>query len=225
MPQYAISDVHGCAKTLDALLQHIGPGADDTLFFLGDYIDRGPDSKGVVDKLLELERSAVPTICLRGNHEELLLRALADEERRDNWIFNGGSATIESYRQQGAFDLSKEHRDFYQRLPFYYQSDAYLLVHAGVNFKAPLPLEDQHSLVWIRGWYDRIDRQWLNNRFIVHGHTPIPKLEVIRMRDQMDQLPVIDIDCGCVFDSPYYRHLCALELDTKELYFQPNIDT
>ncbi len=225
MPQYAISDVHGCADTLKALLNRIGPTGGDVLFFLGDYIDRGPNSKGVVDILLELEAGDIETVCLRGNHEELLLRALQDESRMDNWIINGGMTTIESYLEEESFVLPPSHKHFYNRLPRYHLTPEYVLVHAGLNFGLADPLEDEHSLIWIRGWYNRIDPQWLNGRLIVHGHTPIPKLEIIRMRDQTTHLPVIDIDCGCVFDSPYYRHLCALELESRELYFQPNIDT
>ncbi len=100
----AIGDIHGCVDTLDALLSRLAPAEDDHLIFIGDYIDRGPDSKGVIDRLLTLRQSQQCTF-LRGNHEAFMLAYLQDREF-ELWGMNGGVATLRSYAADGQNVLS-----------------------------------------------------------------------------------------------------------------------
>ena len=110
------------------------------------------------------------------------------------------------------------------QLPYYFQLKDYILVHAGLNFHADDPFEDKEEMIWIRRWYKNIDKQFLGDRIIVHGHTPIPQVEIKKTIHQLEDTPAIDIDAGCVFQYTGFTNLCAFNLDTKELIFEANID-
>ena len=151
----AIGDVHGCAAELDSLLVRLAPTPDDHLVLLGDYVDRGPDARGVLDRCLELADAAGRTgpACtfLRGNHEQMMLDARAEGGRTlENWLYNGGGATLLSYGHadwlpahkteagvrpdDGWAELVPEaHWDFLTSTTLYYDHPAYLFVHAGIE--------------------------------------------------------------------------------------------
>ena len=93
----AISDIHGCCKTFKALLNKIKFNSNDELYLLGDYIDRGPDSKGVIDYIWQLQKEGYQVNCLRGNHEQMMLRAAFVENKLDHWMRNGGETTLFSF--------------------------------------------------------------------------------------------------------------------------------
>ena len=230
MPKYAISDIHGCARTLRALLDQIGPTRDDELYFLGDYIDRGPDSKGVIDTLLELRDHGHAVHCLMGNHELMMLEVAKEEEDEDaafatdNWLANGGITTLQSYANGPDINFPDRHMLFLDELKFHFELPGYLLVHAGLNFLAADPLQDVHHLLWIRRWYNDIDRAWLGERVVVHGHTPVPRSSIEASLRKLDTVPAINIDCGCVYDFVGMGFLCALDLDSRKLFFQRNVD-
>ncbi len=228
MKKFAISDIHGCVKTFEALLDKIALGTEDELYLLGDYIDRGPDSKAVIDTILRLKEEGHQLHCLRGNHEELLLQSLGGHrDYYQTWLHNGGDETLRSF---GLSDCDNLHRipekylDFFEGLDWYFNLDEYLLVHAGLDFTAASPLESTNALIWIRDWYGQIDREWLGDKSIVHGHTPKPRPLIEKQLKKMEKLPVLDIDAGCVFNSLYFKHLCAFDLTNRELFFQKNID-
>src|SRR6185369_11137148 len=103
MPRtFAIGDVHGCIDELNVLLDSLAPAADDTIVFLGDYIDRGPTPKGVIDRLLSLRREGTRCIFLKGNHEDMFLAFLGlGGHYGDAFLYNGGAATLRSYGVEG----------------------------------------------------------------------------------------------------------------------------
>lgn len=224
MNQWAISDIHGCAKTFKALLQKIQLSRKDELYLLGDYIDRGPDSKGVIDHIWQLQEQGFTVRCLRGNHEQLALDALTDKSDRQLWMINGGVETLLSFGVSRVGELPTAYLDFMNNLAHFFETGEYILVHAGLNFDMPDPLQGLHSMLWIRRWYQDINREWLNGRIVVHGHTPQKKHEVELQFKKLAQQQVLDIDCGCVFEMKAMGHLCALNLTKRELVFQPNAD-
>lgn len=220
MRRFAITDIHGCAKTFEALLNRITFSKEDVLYLLGDYIDRGPDSRGVIDHIWELQEDGYEVHCLRGNHEQMLLDEINDDEI---W-YNGEKATLKSFEVKANQDIPKPYIEWMEELPFFFELKDYILVHAGLNFRTKFPLDEPTEMIWIRNWYDDINKKWLGNRIIVHGHTPIRQLVIKRSISELDEIPAIDIDAGCVFESFGLGNLCALNLDTKELTFHANID-
>lgn len=169
----AIGDIHGCRDRLDALLARCGRYADGRTVryvFLGDYIDRGPDSRGVVERILALQHSQPESVvCLRGNHEAILLDAIATGDPT-LWFINGGMATLASYGASAASDLPAEHLRWFSTLPAAFDDGQRFFVHAGANPDVPLAAQREEDLVWIREPF--LSRPCDFGRLIVHGHTP-----------------------------------------------------
>ncbi len=225
MRRIAISDIHGCARTFRNLLRTIELTPEDHLFLLGDYVDRGPDSKGVLDTIFELQAAGYRLTCLKGNHEEGLEWALESVERFEHWLFWGGDATLSSFGASHPAQIPERYLCFLESLPPVHIEDRWIMVHAGLDFKAADPLANEHALMWIRNWYDEIDYEWLGDRYIVHGHDRTTMPRILTMRDQLDHLRVQNIDCGCFdLDTPGSGHLCAFDLDARTLWFEPNAD-
>jgi serine/threonine protein phosphatase 1 len=158
---------------LDALLAHcLGYAGDRTVrfVFLGDYIDRGPDSRGVVTKLMALqERNSGGVVCLRGNHEAILLDAVRSGNH-DLWFVNGGGDTLASYGVESARKLPAEHLRWFASLKTSFDDGRRFFVHAGVDPERPLDAQSEDDLVWIREPFLSQRRDY--GRLIVHGHTP-----------------------------------------------------
>lgn len=224
MKKYVISDIHGCSATFNALLKQIDLQLEDELYLLGDFIDRGPDAKGVIDIIFFLQEHGHKVYCLRGNHEQLMLDAIdGDRHQALIWLRNGGHETLDSFDPDATGEMEKKYLDFFYDLPYYFEVDQYILVHAGLNFLHPEPLSDYRSMMWIRNWYEQINEKWLDGRIIVHGHTPKTTTRIELMLSQIHQRPVIGIDGGCVYENGLH-HLCAFELMSQELIFQKNIE-
>ena len=224
MRKFAISDIHGHAATFKALLQKINFSKSDQLYLLGDYVDRGPDSKGVIDHIFELKEQGHQLYCLKGNHEATMVKAITEEETRQNWLYYGGQTTLESFGVSDIRQIPKRYWDFIDTLDIYLEVDDFILVHAGLNFEIPNPFEGLHSMLWIREWYDDINYDWLGERIIIHGHTPIPKDLIKLMVSIRSTRQAIDIDNGCFVNwKAGMGQLCALQLDTFELTFQKGI--
>lgn len=228
MRKIAISDIHGCNDTFQRLLEKLALTASDTLYLLGDYIDRGPDSKGVIDTIFLLQQQGLTVQCLRGNHEQMMLDAVdgGDDELMDLWLDNGGIATLESFVVNGKPNVADEYFTFLENLDLYVEVDEFILVHAGLNFNMPLPFADEDAMLWIRDWYEDLNRSWLGDRIIVHGHTPMPKEEIQTQFKNLDKLPILDIDGGCVHKGKRrgVGYLVAFDMTNRELYFQDNIE-
>ena len=209
MSLIAIGDVHGCALTLDALIRSLDIGADDHLVFVGDYIDRGPDSKGVIDRLFALREKHTCTF-LRGNHEELMLGYLDDGEY-DLWAINGGVATLESYGAvKNGSVIPEEHVKFIRETKMYLETDEFFFVHAGLRpgltIAENLEAGDEMVYLWERGHLKATDLPW--EKTVVCGHTPVS--------EPMDTEKLINIDTGCVFYThPSLGHLTAVRLPER----------
>lgn len=149
----AIGDIHGCSVALRTLLDAVQPGSDDVLVTLGDYVDRGPDSKGVVETLIGLEQTTQlkPLI---GNHEILFQDAI-NGQNLHAWLRVGGMETVQSYGSDGYNpDWSKvpqDHRDFLEkRCLRYWESKHFIFVHANANAVFPLSEQSDDWLFWTR---------------------------------------------------------------------------
>lgn len=230
MPKFAISDIHGCRKTFLALLDKIAFSKGDQLYLLGDYVDRGPDSKGVLDEIFTLQKNGYAVHCLRGNHEEILLRSLYDPVGLENWLLTDGKKTMDSFGVEVTSDIPDTYLDFIRELDYYFEVDEYILVHAGLNFNLYDPLEDQRDLLIIRRWYDFIRYDWLGQRIVLHGHTPMPYYDIEEQRLHLGQNRYLDLDAGCVYagsdrpDRTGLGHLCAFDMTKRMLTFQKNVE-
>jgi serine/threonine protein phosphatase 1 len=199
----AIGDIHGCRTSLQELLARVCPTDCDQLVFLGDYIDRGPDSAGVIDDLLVLQSRFPRSIFLRGNHEQMLLDVLAGEDPAA-FLLNGGGKTIASYQMRGDWPPSAEHRQFFEELPALYQTGGFIFVHAGLRPGRPLEEQIPEDLLWIRqDFLDSTDR-W--GGVVVFGHTP-------RQEPLLDEHR-IGLDTGCV----YGGHLTCCDVLTRRCW-------
>lgn len=224
--KYAISDIHGCLKTFKSLLKKLKFNKADELYILGDFIDRGPDSKGVIDFIWELEESGHSIHCLKGNHDQMMLDARSSLALQRKWLVNGGWTTIENFNADHIQDIETKYFQFFEKMPSYLEVDHYILVHAGFKFDMPNPFDEFHSMLWQRAWYERINYQWLGNRIIVHGHTPTTKNDITDMLNNLKQNQYIDIDSGCVHKGKQIGlgYLACLILNENRLVFEENKD-
>ncbi|WP_118136023.1 metallophosphoesterase family protein [Oceanicella sp. SM1341] len=223
---YAIGDVHGCREALARRHAQIrddlakNPTERDALLVhLGDYVDRGPDSRGVVEDLMSFEMPGVEMHCIKGNHDHMLLRFLAaPEEMHCPYHYLtpnvGGPKTLASYgvgegrmmdvHAAALAAVPQAHRDFLATRPLTLRAGSYLFVHAGIRPGVPLAEQEEQDLIWIRApFLDSTD----NHGFVVvHGHTPVDDIEVHQNR--------IAVDTGAVFGN----RLSCLVLEGDELW-------
>ena len=143
-----------------------------TFVFLGDYIDRGPESAGVIRTVIELQsRLRDRVIALKGNHEAIALGVIDGTLPADYWFAQGGTATLRSYGVQSASDLPRDHVEWLRSLRLSYDDGRRFFVHAGIDPNKPLDAQDERDLLWIREPFLRDRRDY--GRLIVHGHTPL----------------------------------------------------
>ena len=218
---FVIGDIHGCAATLKRLVMHtLRPTPDDRIFLLGDLIDRGPDSKGVLDFIFELRDRGLSVAGIRGNHEEMYLQASNDDDYfLGLWDANGGLATMASFEADGPGDIPRRYRDFLVSLPLYIMLDNFVIVHAGLNFDTLNPFSDTEAMLWTRSPF--VDQQRIGGRRLICGHTPVT---LTRLEESLNSSKIM-LDNGCVFGClPEMGNLVALELESMTLFLQPNID-
>jgi len=170
---YAIGDVHGSFTKLANLLRHCKDhcGGNDARFvLLGDYVDRGKRSREVVELLIESQASAPDHfICLKGNHEDMLLEAARTQDEAA-WLNNGGYTTLHSYGVQNAAEIPAGHLDWLEKLPFALDDSKRFFVHAGIMPGILLEEQPPEVMLWIREPF--LSDQSNHGRYIVHGHTP-----------------------------------------------------
>jgi serine/threonine protein phosphatase 1 len=206
----AVGDIHGCRYALQTLLARIVPARDDRIVFLGDYIDRGPDPRGVVETLLAL-RSRVPRcIFLMGNHERMLLDVLAGRNL-PVYLANGGLVTLLAYLDKGHLQLPAAHRDFFNSLQLFYETGKHIFVHAGLRPGYPLRQQTENDLLWIREAFLESIADW--GKTVVFGHTPMRKPYFGSRR--------IGLDTGAVYGGT----LTACDLGTRRIWQarEPNL--
>jgi serine/threonine protein phosphatase 1 len=217
---FVISDIHGCYLSFEALLKKVDFTKTDQLFLLGDYINRGPRSKEVVDYIMELKLQNYNITTLKGNHEEMIFDSLELEE----WT-NGETETLESFGINHLKNLDKKYINWFQNLKHFAEKGDYIFVHAGLNFQIEDPLEDRKSMLWINNWQEEINYQWLGNRKVIYGHLPQTQSKIEEMLQNFNREKHICIDNGCFLnDEKGFGNLCCLELTEMKLYFQKNID-
>ena len=206
----AIGDIHGCARTLDVLLERLAPTREDHLIFIGDYIDRGPDSKGVIDRLLKLRETYRCTF-LRGNHEAFMLDFM-DTHDFQLWGMNGGVTTWQSYTNGSREPhFPEEHLEFIRQTKLYYNAPDFFFVHAGLRPELTIIENLQHCgeevFLWERDHLDAEELVW--EKPVICGHTPKP--------EPINRDKLIDIDTGCVYYMhPRMGHLTAIRLPERE---------
>jgi serine/threonine protein phosphatase 1 len=167
----AIGDIHGCLAQFDALFQSVAPTTEDRLILLGDYIDRGPDSCGVVNRILRLSRKYQLT-ALKGNHEQLMLAARTSHDKYSDWIQNGGDATLRSYAgiRSTLRSVPADHWHFLEgRLVDYMETDSHIFVHANAHPNLAMVDQPDYMLRWER--CDKITAHQ-SGKVIICGHTP-----------------------------------------------------
>jgi len=201
---FAIGDIHGCCEELCALLKHLETvenlNAGDRVVFIGDYVDRGPDSRGVIEALLAFKNKFANTVFLRGNHEAMLLNFLGFEgEHGDFYLRNGGSDTLLSYgllADQDSVTVRKQmpvaHLDFIRSTEFGVIIGPGIFVHAGLHPLKTLEEQTPEDMLWIREEFAQNIHKF--EKTIVFGHTPYWQVFL--------NLPYkIGIDTGCVYDN------------------------
>ena len=213
---FAIGDIHGCFDQLVKLVEsEVNLKKSDQLIFLGDYIDRGSQSKNVIDFLLGLNRQGYNVVALRGNHEQMLLDALDNEDNLPLWLYNGGQITLDSFGIKSLVQLDPGYVKFFRKLPYYFDFENFLFVHAGFDNNSSDPFQDKFKLVWTSR--DVYDHPLLMGKTIVHGHRPV-RFEWLKQLQLGDQ-QVINVDTGCVYpDFLGYGHLTAIELYSMKLF-------
>jgi Calcineurin-like phosphoesterase len=217
---FVIPDIHGCELTFRRLLDEVLRfRTTDQLYLLGDTIDRGPRSQGVLDTIRRLQADGCSVTSVRGNHEEMLLKSCIDRNYFHLWMMNGGHDTLKSFGVEDACELPYSYRDLLDSFPYYVELDDFILVHAGLNFAIPEPFTDREAMLWNRERH--VAREMIGGKRLIGGHTPQNRDEIRRSLDGDHIL----LDNGCVYKGePGLGSLAALELQTMELYFQENID-
>jgi serine/threonine protein phosphatase 1 len=226
---YAIGDIHGYPGQLAALLRQIADDAEQAaaaerplIVFLGDYVDRGPDGRAVIEQILSvMDDERFEVVALKGNHEDALLRFLADPGFAPAWIANWGEATLRAYgvAPPSGFDvaacqaaqarfadaLPARHRAFLADLRLSLEVGDYLFVHAGVRPGVPLDAQAERDLIWIR--YEFLESDQPFGKVVVHGHTPADRPERKANR--------INVDTGVYFSGT----LTAVRLSGEQQSF------
>lgn len=223
---WVIGDIHGCLKTFQALVQKIKLTPKDYLFLLGDYIDKGPNSIGVLDYILDLQNIGFQVFPLRGNHEQNLLETCEQYSKERFQFFvekmNKSKGLLD---EEG--DIVPKYKTFIENLPYCYELEDFYLVHAGFDFRNENPLENYPAMLHVR--FLEADLKVLNGKRVIHGHQPT-YLENIQ-KALCASAPLIPLDNGCVFprsnkyiDASHLQSLCALNLETLKLTIQKNIE-
>jgi len=169
----AIGDIHGCSRALDALLLAVQPTVEDRLVFLGDYVDRGPDSRGVLERLLALH-AAYPIVALRGNHELMMMAARRSEESLHFWLTVGGREALNSYspsRRPGRLDdVPEAHWDFLRHsCADWFETSRHFFVHANVDPDVELRLQTSSMLHWEH--FNQFSVPHLSGKVMLCGHS------------------------------------------------------
>jgi len=227
--RFVIGDIHGCIRTFRTLIQEkIHPSGKDVIYLLGDYIDRGPDSKAVVDYILELQQKSFQVIALMGNHEYMLNHAQNSINFFKLWMINSGFTTLRDfgvivetyYSPKSILQIPGRYLEFFRKLSMYEQTEGFFLSHGCFDGKTDNPLDDIDSMIW--GRKVAYNAGFLKGRILIHGHTPVSYTDIEKSICER-QSKVINLDGGCVYkNNKSLGHLFALELDSWELFCVKN---
>ena len=230
--RWIIPDIHGCVNTLKQLVENgIQPTKEDSIYFLGDYIDRGPDGKGVIDYIMSFQAEGYDIQYLIGNHEYYCMNSYeADKHRfltkssiQKEWERYGAKATLKSFGAKRPRDIDEKYIEWMKKGKYFIELDDYILVHAGMNFNIDDPFDDKMSMLWVRDF--KVDSSKIGGKKIIHGHVPV-EYSLIQLFIDSRNYNFLALDNGV-----YYRdqkvgfgNLMGLELNSMELIAQPNVD-
>ncbi|TWT98436.1 metallophosphoesterase family protein [Stieleria varia] len=205
MRRFVIGDIHGCSKALRTLIETIAPTPEDEIVFLGDYVDRGPDSRGVIDQVIELQEQC-RVVALLGNHE-IMLRGVAMRGLDPKvWLASGGHATVASYG--GSLSkMPESHENFFCNLQHFYETSDNIFVHACYEYHLPMDQQSEEMMFWSHLTHPLPPPHSSGKRVFV-GHTPQPGGVVL----DMGYLVCVDTYC---FGHGY---LTAMNVATNEMY-------
>lgn len=221
---FAVGDIHGCKDLVQQMHTKIIETSKNIegqklLIYLGDYIDRGPDIKGTVQTLIDFKPDNFKQVFLLGNHEQMLLEFISDHRNSPYiWLSNGGLKTLESYGMDiskyidltmdliGYHEIRKEllglipssHQDFFNQLQLSYEWKNYFFVHAGIDPSLPLDKQDKEDMLWTRS-KKFFDPKMTYHKIIVHGHTPVDKIEEFPCRINLDTGAVFSNKLSCLY--------------------------
>ena len=190
---YAVPDVHGRYDLLNAAIEKIfehAQGEAAKMVTLGDYVDRGPKSRQVIERLVNWSALVLPLVALKGNHEAMMWECCRNLSEIDWWLRNGGGETLSSYGASKSFDLSAvppTHLDWIAKLPSMYVDQHRIYVHAGLDHTLPLNQQSDQILLWKR--YPEGFRKGFGKRHVVHGHDAKPDGPILtKGRTNLDTL-------------------------------------
>lgn len=203
MATFAIADIHGRIQELEALLEYLPISSSDSLVFLGDYIDRGPDSRAVIDKLIELQSNHPRNYFLKGNHEEMAISSRGKDHLVKQWMKFGGDRTLQSY-QDGIPD---SHWEFLENLSVFVETEQAIYIHASLD--AGLPMEDQEHdiLIWRRL---TMPVRHYSGKKIICGHST-----------RQSGYPILLGDARCIDCADW---LTAIDVETDQIYQVNNVN-
>ncbi|MBI9064832.1 MAG: serine/threonine protein phosphatase [Marinilabiliaceae bacterium] len=216
----AIGDIHGCYGPLRELVEDkLQLTSEDTLVFIGDYIDRGPQSRDVLDYIIKLRESRYKIITLKGNHEWMLLKARQEDVHLINWLYNGGHKTLDSFNVRHPDMIPDPYIEFCHNLEMFHQVGPFIFVHAGFNNDIDDPFSDEHQMIWTR--QEDCSHPLFAGKIIIHGHT-VNSISDLQYR-MNTRSGIINIDTGCVY--PHKSGcgvLSAVDLTNWELFSVSN---
>lgn len=202
----AIGDIHGHSAALRALIARVAPQPTDTVVFLGDYVDRGPDSRGVIQQVIELSVRC-KTVTLMGNHEQMMLKACHDPDSIQAWLDMGGDSALDSYSTHlDITDVPPAHVQFLDGLLRCCEMEKYFFVHANYAPNQKIAEQDSNTALWRS--LEELPRQHYSGKTAVVGHTPQPHGQVL----DLDYLLCLDTGCGLG------GYLTAMDVESKELW-------
>ena len=190
---FAIGDIHGCYDRLETLMDKIPIDLSrDILVFIGDYIDRGPNSVEVVEYLMKLKKRVPEVIFLKGNHEDMLDKFITGADRF-TYLLNGGQQTLDSYLtkpvQSDFYPIPPDHMDFFKSLRLFYETEEFIFVHAGLRPRVPLESQKPQDMLWIRDKFISTKHDY--GKRVIFGHTPL--------KNPLVEPNKIGIDTGAVY--------------------------
>ena len=228
--RWVIPDIHGHLCTLRALIENvIKLSKEDSLYFLGDYIDRGNESKGVIDYIIGLQEEGFDVHCVRGNHEDYCIRAWEADKKRflfrskieKDWRKNGAEETLRSFGVKRPREIDEYYINWMKKTEYFIELDTCILVHAGLNFKVKNPFDDHHAMMWIKDF--KVRKSKVGGKKVIHGHIPIERSMIDLFKD--NNYDFLSLDNGIYYKKmDGFGSLLAYNIDTNEILSQQNID-
>jgi serine/threonine protein phosphatase 1 len=216
---FAIGDIHGCAKTFKALIHNeLKLSSGDVLYLLGDLIDRGPDTKAVIDEVFYLRQIGIVVHVLRGNHEDIMLKARNSDRAHKFWVECGGDEVLKSFGVNHISEIPLNYIQFIEQSLLILYHQPFYFVHAGLDFTLSDPLSGTDAMMWIRKM--QVNKHWLGPNIIIHGHTPESVSDIKNQKG-----PVYNLDGGCVYtEKPGLGYLVAMDMHSGNIQAIKNSD-